>query len=352
MIISDKFSIYWRAQIVGWALFAIVSFMERQLLYQSRERAFLITCILTPLMFALSEILREIYIKTALQRGLDFISACIILLCSLSAGLFSTLTVFSIFELSDWSIPGWTTLERIAIPFVQNWLIFAGWSLAYFWISAEIGKKHESERVARAEADKLKIELQKLRLQLNPHFLFNALNGVMEEVPENPVTALAMLRNLTKYLRYCLSSIDETIIDVKSEVESINSYLEIQEMRFGSHLRCNVTVSPDALIRPIVSFLLQPLAENAIKHGNRDNVMDLQIKIIALESKLKIEIRNTGFLMKERRHELNRIPIGLSNLRQRLILHYPNRHQFSLDQITNDLVMATLILEGPPCSGS
>jgi hypothetical protein len=348
----NNLSIYWRAQIIGWALLALVSIIERKLLYQSLERAVIITCFLTPVMIILTEILRTIYIRTALSRGINLISTCIITVCSISAGLFTTLTAFCIFQINNWSIPGWTTLERIAIPFVQNALLFSGWSLTYFWISAEIGKKYQSERVAKAEAEKLKVELQKLRLQLNPHFLFNALNGVMEEIPENSAEALSMLRNLTAYLRYSLNSIDETVVDVKAEVEAINSYLAIQETRFGPRLRCHVAVTPDASTRPIVSFLLQPLVENAIKHGNRNDVMDLNIDIATSGSALKIEIRNTGTLEREYAHPRNYTPIGLINLSQRLALHYPDRHQFSLHQIENDIVAASLILENDPCSGS
>ena len=348
----NKLSIYWRAQIIGWGLFTIVSIIERKLLYQSLERAVIITCLLTPLMISLSEILRLIFVKTALNHGINFISTFIIAVCSLSAGIFVTLIVFFIFQFNNWSIPGWTTLERIAIPFVQNGLVFSGWSLAYFWISAEIEKKHQSERVAKAEAEKLKVELQKLRLQLNPHFLFNALNGVMEEIPENSANALSMLQNLTKYLRYSLNSIDKTIVDVKTEIDSINNYLTIQETRFGPRLRCHIVVAPEASNLPIVSFLLQPLVENAIKHGNRDDVMDLNIEIMLFGSALKIEIMNTGTLKKEHAQSRNYTPIGLANLSQRLALHYPDCHQFSLHQLENDIVAASLILENHPCSGS
>jgi LytS/YehU family sensor histidine kinase len=243
-------------------------------------------------------------------------------------------------------------IERIAIAFFLNGLIFLGWSLAYFWITAENEKKYQSERLAKTKAEKLKVELQKLRLQLNPHFLFNTLNGVIEEIPENPAAALSMLQNLTMYLRYSLNSIDNTIVDVQTEIEAINNYLAIQKTRFGPRLRCQVHVAPDASARPIVSFLLQPIVENAIKHGNRDNIMDLNVDVIALGSDLKIEVRNTGTLKKDYLQNNNRNSIGLVNLNQRLVLHYPNRHQFLLCQVEKNLVSASLILENNPCSGS
>jgi len=345
-----RISVYWRAQIIGWALLSIVALIERQLLYHSLLRAIVITLFVTPIMMIFSHILRNFYDRIALYRGIDIVSSCIILLSSLVSGLLSTLTVVMIFQFNKWSIPGWTLSERIAIPFVQNWLIFAGWSLIYFWISAEIRRKNESERAAKAEAEKLKIELQKLRLQLNPHFLFNALNGVMEQIAENSASAIDMLRNLTVYLRYSLKSIEETIVKVETEIDSIKSYLAIQEARFGPRLNYQIDVSPDAATHSIVSFLLQPLIENAIKHGNRDFVLSIVIEIIKSGPSLKILIKNTGHLDVLHHNNKQRTPIGLTNLQQRLCLHYPNRHTFSLYQSESDIVVASLTLDGEPCS--
>jgi LytS/YehU family sensor histidine kinase len=170
-------SVYWRAQIVGWALISIVALIERQLLYHSLLRAIVVTLFVTPVMIIFSEILRNFYDRTALYRSIDLVSSSIIFLSSLVAGLLSTLIVVMVFQFNKWTIPGWTLSIRIAIPFIQNWLIFSGWSLLYLWISAEVSRKNESERAAKAEAEKLKVELQKLRLQLNPHFLFNTLSS-------------------------------------------------------------------------------------------------------------------------------------------------------------------------------
>ena len=343
-------SVYWRAQIVGWALISIVALIERQLLYHSLLRAIVVTLFVTPVMIIFSEILRNFYDRTALYRSIDLVSSSIIFLSSLVAGLLSTLIVVMVFQLNKWTIPGWTLSIRIAIPFIQNWLIFSGWSLLYLWISAEVSRKNESERAAKAEAEKLKVELQKLRLQLNPHFLFNTLNGVMEQIVENSTSAIDMLRNLTDYLRYSLSSIEDTVVKVETEIEAIKNYLAIEEARFGPRLNYKIDVSAQAASHKIVSFLLQPLIENAIKHGSRDFILYLNLEITLSESALKIEIKNTGNIDVNSNHNKHRTPIGLTNLRQRLSLHYPDRHYFSLYQLEDNVVIASLRLEGEPCS--
>lgn len=352
MKLWDNISTYWRAQILCWLLISLVTIIERNLLYHSLNRAIVITFFSTPIMLVLSELLRWIYKRTALHRGIDLVSTCVIATCAVFAGLISTLAVFYILQINHWLIPGWSQLERIAIPFVQNGLVFIGWSLAYFWISAEIEKKQQSERISNIEAERLKAVLQTLRLQLNPHFLFNALNGVIEEIPENPSIALKMLMNLTKYLRHSLNNIDQTIVDVETEIDAIKTYLDIQKSRFDSRLNCRVSVAPDASVRPIVSFLLQPLVENAIKHGNSDKTMNLNIDIAASGSVLVIEINNTGILKLDNSQNDECSHLGLVNLRKRLALYYPDRHHFSLIQAENDQVRASLILENYPCSGS
>ena len=113
-------SVYWRAQIIGWSLLAIVATIERYLLYQSFPKSITLTLFVTPLMMILSEAMRRVYIRTEVTRGIDFVSICLITTSSLFAGLFSTLAVFFIFHLNNWPIPSWMTPGRIAIPVTQK----------------------------------------------------------------------------------------------------------------------------------------------------------------------------------------------------------------------------------------
>jgi LytS/YehU family sensor histidine kinase len=203
----------------------------------------------------------------------------------------------------------------------------------------------------RAEAEALRAELEELRLQLDPHFLFNALNGVAEEIPDRPAAALAMLRDLTAYLRHSLDGINQTVVTVEAEVGGLAAYLRVQQARFGERLRTRLDMAPDAASRRIASFLLQPLVENAVKHGRRDNGLDVGINIRAVGDALHIEIDNTGALDGGTGARRRRPGIGLENVRRRLALHYPGRHQFTLDQrdAGGSKVVATLVLEGEPC---
>jgi LytS/YehU family sensor histidine kinase len=226
-----------------------------------------------------------------------------------------------------------------------------------------MGEQIEHKRAMAAEAEALRAELEELRLQLDPHFLFNALNGLAEEIPEHPAVALAMLRDLAACLRHSLDGIHQTVVTVEVEVGALAAYLRVQEARFGDRLRTKIHVDRDAASRRIASFLLQPLVENAFKHGRRENGLDLGIDIRSAGEALRIEIENSGALGGRNDSRRGRPGIGLANMRRRLALHYPDRHQFTLSERSAETrgdsgvatgesrVIVTLMLQGEPRSG-
>src|SRR5208282_3514673 len=121
-------------------------------------------------------------------------------------------------DVVGWMNSGRDRLDDFVLPLTHYSLALAGWSLCYFWVYTELAEQAEHRRAMRAEAEALRAELEELRLQLDPHFLFNALNGVAEEIPERPTAALAMLSDLTAYLRHSLDGIKQTVVTVEAEV--------------------------------------------------------------------------------------------------------------------------------------
>jgi LytS/YehU family sensor histidine kinase len=160
-----------------------------------------------------------------------------------------------------------------------------------------------------------------------------------------------MLRNLTAYLRHSLDGINQMVVTVDFEVGGLSAYLGVQKARFGDRLECTIDVTPEAAQHRIASFLLQPLVENAVKHGRRENGIEIRVDIRAEGETLHVLIKNTGALETPNDSRRSRPGIGLENVRRRLALHYPQRHKFTLSSDRNTVV-ATLVLEGEPCSGS
>jgi two-component system, LytTR family, sensor kinase len=344
-------SVFWRAQIVGWGLFGVLDLVNRHLAYGDFAVALALTLTVTFCLALLSAVMRAVYASRALDNRLGPRALVLIASLSLASASVVALILFTLRQILGWTIPHWGPVEEVVIPLIHYFLALSGWSLCYFWIHAEMAEQAERRHAMRAEAEALRAELEELRLQLDPHFLFNALNGVAEEIPEHPAAALAMLRDLTAYLRHSLDGINQTVVTVEVEVAGLSAYLGVQKARFGARLKATIDVTAEAAQRRIASFLLQPLVENAVKHGRRENGLEVCIGIRAEGETLHVEIENTGALEEPNGARRRRPGLGLDNVRRRLALHYPQRHKFTLGGGRNT-VIATLVLEGEPCSGS
>lgn len=347
--------IFWRIQIVGWGLFAVADLIGQRMLYQSYAIACLRTAIVTACLVAMSTAMRPVYAERAATNRVTAGTIGLIVLLSLLGGTIIATAIVLVHQRVSWIVPPeHRGLEEFLLPQIHYFFALAGWSLAYFWIHAEVAEQGERRRAVHAEAEALRAELEELRLQLDPHFLFNALNGVAEEIPEHPQAALAMLRDLTAYLRHSLDGIDHTVVKVEAEVGGLTAYLGVQRARFGDRLRAALHLEPAAASRRIASFLLQPLVENAIKHGRREQGIDLRIAIGLAGNALHVVIENNGTLapLKAASHR-HRPGIGLQNVRRRLALHYPERYRFDLSETgeapEDKKVVASLVLEGEPC---
>ena len=348
---SGRLPLFWRAQLVGWSLFFCLDLTNRLLTFHNAPLALVVSLAVLPCLVALSTGLGILYAALGLEHRLTPRSLAAVVLLSAVAAALAVAAGFLARLAVGWEIPYWTLVEQLAVPWFHYVLAFGAWSLCWFWICADRAKRAERDHALRAEAEALRLELEQLRLQLDPHFLFNALNGIAEEVPEHTQVALAMLRDLTAYLRHSLDGIGRTVATVDAEVAGLEAWLGVQKARFGERLRVALSVDPSARSRPIASFLLQPLVENAVKHGRRDPALDLDIALHASDGGLRIVIANSGTLDPTPTARRRGPGIGLANVRRRLALHYPGRHAFVLAE-ERDRVVAHLELEGTPCSGS
>jgi LytS/YehU family sensor histidine kinase len=139
----------------------------------------------------------------------------------------------------------------------------------------------KSTREARLESLVKETELKMLRSQINPHFLFNSLNSVSSLTITDPEKAREMVIKLSEFMRYALSGKDEKLVELKNELDNLKLYLEIEKVRFGSRLITEENVAVDCLEIPIPVMLLQPLYENAIKHGVYESTENIRIITVA-----------------------------------------------------------------------
>ncbi len=167
-------------------------------------------------------------------------------------------------------------------------------------------------------------ELNLLRSQINPHFLFNGLNSINSLIIVNPEQAQKMLVALSDYLRYSVLSVNHTYSCVADETENIARYLSVEKLRFGDKLIYESEIDPDCLPVRIPAMLLQPLLENAVKHGVYESLQTVRImlKITKDAQYLNIELNND--FDKESISPKKGSGTGLKNIRERLHLLYGN----------------------------
>jgi len=165
-------------------------------------------------------------------------------------------------------------------------------------------------------------ELNLLKSQINPHFLFNSMNSVNSLIIRNPDQAQKMLVALSDYLRYAVLSTNRSYSCVADEMENIARYLSIEQLRFGDKLHYEPDIDPSALHVEIPAMLLQPLFENAIKHGVYESLEAVRIvaKITKDSHYLNIELSND--LDEEGVSQKKGSGTGLQNIRERLRLLY------------------------------
>ncbi|MEC9433777.1 MAG: histidine kinase [Pseudomonadota bacterium] len=337
-------------RLAGWAAFFVADLVVRVFVYHDPADALALTLALAPLIFALAQVIAAVYRRLGFAGRLTARSLAWVLGLSGAGGVVVALAGDLLRPPLGIVLPEGLLLEPALSVTFYYFLVYVCWSLACFWAAAERARRIEERRAAQAEADALRAELQRLRLQLDPHFLLNALNGIGEEMRDDPVAASQTMGELTLFLRHSLTAMDRLVMTVDEEVEAISAYLEVQRSRFGDRLRTTVDVETAALGRGIAGFLLQPLVENAVEHGRRAAPRRVGVELRVTGDALRVAIRNTGRLA-EAAPEGTRTGIGLANVRARLALHYPGRHHLALEQDGEDVV-ATLILEGEPRSGS
>jgi two-component system sensor histidine kinase AlgZ len=217
---------------------------------------------------------------------------------------------------------------------MQIMFILVVWCSLYFSIKAWQQSTQERERLLRAEAEAREAKLSALRYQLNPHFLFNALNAVSTLVLEDEsLAATRMLAQIGDLLRTILDGETKLEIPLSEEIAFVEQYLSIEKTRLGSRLRTDVSIAPDTLDALVPSMLLQPLVENAVRHGVAPTIEGGYIDVASRlqDGNLHITVRNSGPADQPLREPDVPAGIGLRNTTERLETLYSGQHTFALE---------------------
>lgn len=172
--------------------------------------------------------------------------------------------------------------------------------------------RHSVEETEKLKRENLAAQLNALRTQVNPHFLFNNLNTLSSLIPENPEHAVDFVQELSKVYRHILEVKDEKCISLKDELEVLNAYTFLLKTRFDKNLQVNINIPPEKMEQKIVPLSLQILMENAIKHNIVSSDKPLYIEVFTENGSLVV---SNNLQMKKQVNEST--GIGLDNIRNR-----------------------------------
>jgi two-component system LytT family sensor kinase len=340
---------FWQLQLAGWTACAAAGFVLRLILFEHLKSAVLLTLFQEPLGFGTSCLLREAYRRLNLSQGFTWRATLWVFFLSIGSAVIDTALIKVFIQVMGLRSQNWSPTEEWIIRIAVFWLLFIVWSFLYLWLKAELQAQSGRRRAAEAQMMTTRMELQLLRARLDPHFLFNTLNGIAAEIPVHSQNALAMVRELADYLRFSLDHRENGVVPLISELDAMGHYLRIEQARFGGQFTVQIQAEEKVRYRPIPVFLLQHLVENAVKYGRQtsDPPWKVTIEASATDYGLCLKVWNAGTLTVPP-YAGSGSGIGLSLLRRRLELLFPDRHRFTLREDQGS-VCAELELQGEPC---
>lgn len=214
------------------------------------------------------------------------------------------------------------------------------WLLAFhLYHYARYNQRIETDQ-ARLEQLALSAQLHQLNTQLNPHFLFNALNSIKALTIENPVASREAIDLLSALLRASLAASDQSLVTLQDEYSRSASYLALEKIRFEERLHYHFDIPKVFLSFKIPPLILYNLVENAVKHGLSQSKQPgrIRIQVRKIEDQLHLEVFNNGVLAKKEEG------MGLKNIRQRLKLLYKEHASLSLEQYNDQEVLASICI--------
>jgi two-component system, LytTR family, sensor kinase len=330
-VATRKPSPFWTAQVIGWATYGLAKYVLSRSAYPTVWRV----ALLVGLGLLLSLPLRALYRR--LRAG-SLSQPAIIAVAVLASFLMANVWLLLFDGFLHWRgvlpFEGWETYAKAVL---NKTPVLLTWSALYLGIKHWQDLQAERERAIRAVALAKEAQLEMLRYQLQPHFLFNALNSLRALIVENPSRAREMVTELSGFLRYSLLPAGSSEVALGEEIASIRRYLAIEQVRFEERLQVVFEIDPAAETRRVPSFLLHPLAENAVKYGVRTSPAPARLRVAAHAEgdTLRIEIANTGRWYEGPSSEATfdgGAGVGLANVRQRLEHLYPGRHRFEVAQ--------------------
>ncbi len=335
---------YWISQVIGWSIFTTVN-----LIFIAALGKFTWQRLVVYLVICISGLLLTHQFKQFIKKN-NWINFPIkkLLPRILLACLFIGIIIYVIALGSDYALGQFKSDEFKLASFLAGIInlggVIACWSLIYFSFHYFQNYKRAEIESYIWEAAVKDFELKTLKSQLNPHFIFNALNSIRALIEEDPQNAQTAVTKLSNILRYSLKMERSETVPLDEEMQTVADYLSLEKMRLEERIKFKISVDPKTSKIEIPPMMIQTLVENGIKHGisKRTNGGEIFVSTKVDDSNLHINIKNTGQLEESLLKQSN--GFGISNTKQRLNLIYGDSAKFEIKNNSDDSVSAEIII--------
>lgn len=344
---------YWLSQLCGWGLFALINIFfaySFDKLGSSQERSdfYWRLVIFVTTGFILSHLMRYIIIGfNLLQKRLEqqlIIFVLITLVLAFAASTLENLLLMQ-FDLQNKTERAFKDnfLLLVLSGAFSMFTLFFIWNLIYFMYHFITKSQKQQLDTLKLEALVKELELKTIKAHINPHFIFNSLNGIRALIDEDPTRARNAITELSNILRSSMQTDKLESVSLEKELNIVKDYLALENMRFEDRLRVEYEIDEDTLDQPVPPMMLQTLVENAIKHGISKQITGGKIRIVSdfKDSYHELAVQNTGKLVNG---TAKGDGFGLPSTLNRLSLLYGEKARFSLKQLTTEIVEARVLL--------
>ena len=347
--VSDSDRLFWLLNAGGWISLSVVTYVSLSLPYDQLQFAYIAHNVLQSVLgFLLSIPLRQAFKATwnwAATTRVTIAIALILVVATVWAAMRLQLLIVIAGEADLWDDFGGFLFPSL--------FVFLAWVSLYHLVKyaqllqserestlvLEAGRRQEAFKLVSAESAAREAQLKLLRYQLNPHFLFNTLNSIASLVSaRRSDDAQSMIGELSTFLRFSLESDRNVTLPLRDEIEALDLYLRIEQVRFSDRLVVEQDIDPRALAEQVPSLLLQPLVENAIKHaiGRAEEGGHILITAKLHDTELVITVEDSGSGTDEEQPQLDQLfdspGFGLRSTAERLENLYGDAFSFNAGQ--------------------
>ncbi len=339
----NKRTLYWFCQIGGWLFLVLAQSLYLKLsgalTFETATSQFLL------LVFGivLSHLYRNFIVRFEWIKIKLFLLIPQVILASILLAIIGDYSQYGIELLLGIAGEKHQDLITIVTNIVNLIPFYFSWSLIYFLFHfIENYKKAEIENL-KWEASINEIELNKLKSQLNPHFIFNAMNSIRALVDENPGKSKEAITQLSNILRNTLQMGKNKVIPFEEELKIVNDYLALETVRYEERLKTSVQIHPDSKFFNVPPLMIQTLIENGIKHGISKLIQggEISMQTSITNECLVVKIRNSGQLLEKTDTDSG---LGVKNVLQRLHLLYGDNSSLKIYNENVNNVITELII--------